>query len=486
MKPQLLLLSLLCCACFTLPVSAQPDTLWTRTFGGSSNDYGYSVQQTSEGGYIIAGQTPGYYSDAFYLIKTDALGIEQWSQTFDCGEEEHECCYSVQQTTDGGYILTGGFDLMGYIYGPAYLIKTDASGNEQWIQTFHSGWIGAVGRSVQQTSDGGYIIAGTIWYSVGFGGYLVKTDMLGAEEWSYIFGDIIPDYFYDVQQTDDGGYIIVGTYNEDIYTSESEVWLIKTDASGLEQWSQTFGGSDMEVGYSVDQTTDGGYIIGGWTLSYGAGNTDVYIIKTDASGNEQWSQTFGGSSGESCSNIQQTSDGGYIIAGTTHSYGAGNTDVYTIKIDASGDTLWTKTIGGTDSDLGYSVQQTSDGGYIITGYTWSYGAGGADVWLIKTEPDISAVKSNPSVTVLQFYLLYPYPNPFNPTTTLNFQLPHDASIELNVYDVIGNLVKTLSSGWHPPGSYQIPFDASDLSSGIYLARFVAGDFHQIQKLMLIK
>jgi hypothetical protein len=268
----------------------------------------------------------------------------------------------------------------------------------EWEKTF-GGPDDDRGYSVQQTRDGGYIIVGETW-SYGAGGYdvyLIKVYANGNMQWSKTFGGRGDDRGYSVQQTRDGGYIIVGeTWS---YGALGDyVYLIKVDANGNMQWSKTFGkGSD--VGYSVQQTSDGGYIIVGTTASYGAGWADVYLIKVDANGNMQWSKTFGGKEPDRGYSVQQTSDGGYIIVGETKSYGAGWADVYLIKVDANGNMQWSKTFGGTGHDEGYSVQQTSDGGYIIVGYTESYGAGEEDVYLIKLGLGTIPTPTTTTVTV---------------------------------------------------------------------------------------
>jgi hypothetical protein len=363
--------------------TTEPQVEWEKTFGGQDNDWGDSVQQTSDGGYIIVGGTKSYGAGGVdvYLIKVDANGNMRWSKTF--GGRGDDWGFSVQQTSDGGYIIVGMTESYGAGGWDVYLIKVDANGNMRWSRTF-GGRGDDRGFSVQQTSDGGYIIVGET-ESYGAGGldvYLIKVDANGNMRWSKTFGGQDIDRGLSVQQTSDGGYIIVGG-TESYGAGETDVYLIKVDANGNMQWSKTFGGQGFDWGRSVQQTSDGGYIIVGETRSYGAGGLDVYLIKVDANGNMQWSKTFGGARNDWGSSVQQTSDGGYIIVGYTESYGAGETDVYLIKVDANGNMRWSKTFGGQDIDRGLSVQQTSDGGYIIVGETESYGAGGLDVYLIK-------------------------------------------------------------------------------------------------------
>ena len=369
--------------------ASAPKEEWIRTFGGGLIDRGYSVQQTSDGGYIIGGWTCSYGSgkeaDAnVWLIKTNSKGNEKWSKTF--GGSNDDTCYSIQRTSDGGYIIVGETESYGAGSSDVWLIKTNSKGNEEWNKTF--GGAGKdIGYSIQQTSDGGYIITGKTWsYGGGWGDvWLIKTDSKGIEEWCKTFGGSDVDYGCSVQQTFNGGYIIVGE-TESYGAGSSDVWLIKTNSEGNEEWSKTFGRSDEDTGRSVQQTSDGGYIIVGETESYGAGSSDVWLIKTDSKGNEEWSKTFGRSDEDIGRSVQQTSDEGYVIVGETESYGAGSSDVWLIKTDSKGIKEWSKTFGKTYKDHGRSVQQTSDGGYVIIGDTCSYSGGylaAGDVYLIK-------------------------------------------------------------------------------------------------------
>jgi hypothetical protein len=386
MKGYILRTSALCVrglilALFTQYAYAQ--VRFAKTYGGTSDEGASSVQQTSDGGYIVAGFTTSFGTgyDAF-LIKTDANGDIIWAKTY--GGTSYAS--SVQQTSDGGYIVAGSTYSSGTGSNDIFLIKTDAKGNIQWAKIY-GGTVSDFAFSVQQTSDGGYIVAG---FTTSFGAgeadiFLIKTDAKGNIQWAKTYGGATDDGAFSVQQTSDGGYIVAGT-TDSFGTGEWDIFLIKTDANGNIIWSKTYGGKGFEGASFVRQTNDGGYIVAGNTNSFGAGGWDIFLIKTDAKGNIQWAKTYGGMSDDKASSVQQTSDGGYIVAGYTASFGDGDWNIFLFKTDAKGNIQWAKTYGETDTiDRGaYYVQQTSDGGYILAGTTISFGAGEHDIFLIKT------------------------------------------------------------------------------------------------------
>ena len=277
-------------------------------------------------------------------------------------------------------------------------INNSFQGKNSIYEPFGDGWIKTYGgdgmdfgECVQQTSDGGYIIAlETSSYGAGdVDFWLVKTDSDGNMTWDRTFGGSEYELPTFVQQTSDGGYIITGM-TASYGAGDFDAWLIKTDAVGIEVWNQTYGGPDYDFGYTVYEIVDG-YIIGGGTKSFGAGDFDYWLIKTDSDGNMEWDKTFGGSGPETCRRMVQTTDGGYIISGFTHSTKIfGKMSCWLVKTDVDGNKLWDKTIEGTRHSGAWSIRQTTDGGYIIAGGTGGFAIGsiylgGGDMWLVKTD-----------------------------------------------------------------------------------------------------
>jgi len=378
--------------------SYSPTTDWNRTYGGTGMDVAYSLVQTSDGGYALTGITLSYGvgSGDFWLVKTDSVGNAQWNRTY--GGTNYDYAYSLVQTTDGGYALSGQTASFGVGSGDFWLIKTDSVGNTQWNRTY--GGTGMdVAYSLVQTSDGGYALTG-ITQSYGAGGsdfWLVKTDSVGNAQWNRTYGGTSSDVIlFGLVQTSDGGYALGGA-TLSYGVGSGDFWLVKTDSVGNAQWNRTYGGTGLDLAYSMVQTSDGGYALAGYTNSSGAGNFDFWLVKTDSAGNAQWNKTYGGTSVDAAVPVIQTSDGGYALGGGTQSYGAGGFDAWLVKTDSTGNAQWDKIYGGTGDDAAFSLVQTSDGGYALAGYTNSSGAGNFDFWLVKITPETIYIRADGSV-----------------------------------------------------------------------------------------
>ena len=309
---------------------------WNKTFGGSMMDRGYSVRQMQDGGYIIVGDTSSFtgswVNSDVWLIKTDSRGKMEWNKTF--GGIHSDRGFSVQPTLDGGCIIIGekGFDEPKF--DDIWLIKTDSSGNEEWNKTF-GGNGRDIGFSVQQTSEGGYIILG---FRASHGAWLIKTDSNGNKEWDKTYGG----FGYSVQQTSDGGYIFTGEIVKRIIPwfgiTDVDIWVVKTNSQGEKQWAKSFGDNDYNQGQSIQQTLDGGYIVAGDTVAVRSSSGDcndlagIWLIKIDSNGNEEWIRKFGGGGHDYAQSVQQTSDGGFVIVGEVNSFGVGYGDVWLIKV----------------------------------------------------------------------------------------------------------------------------------------------------------
>lgn len=364
------------------PVSPQsPDVLWTRTLGGPVPDGAYQVQQTSDGGFVLAGSTYNGGYDA-WLIKTDINGIPLWTKTSDGGVSDN--ARSVCRTSDGSFIITGSTGVAAANgISDAFLWRTDSLGNTIWYKTYGALEDNEGGYSVQEVSSGGYIIAG---YSADTASntsdvLVIRTDSLGNEIWSRTYGGQYDEFSYDIKEVSPAGFLITGettTYGP----GNSNMWLLRIDDLGNTLWARALGGDDNEYGSCSVQTSDDGFAAIGYTTSFGSGYLNVWLVRLNNAGDTLWTKTYSVGEGDIGKSIILTSDEGFVITGWSFPENS-PADVLIIRTDSSGDTLWTKTLGGNRDDYGYSLQQTSDGGYIVTGTTDSYGSGSSDIWLIR-------------------------------------------------------------------------------------------------------
>jgi len=308
----------------------------------------------------------------------------------------------------------------------------------------------------------------------------VKTDANGNIQWAKTYGGTSDEGAYSVQQTSDGGYIVAG-YTESFGAGYADAFLIKTDANGNVIWAKTYGGTGYDKASSVQQTSDGGYIVAGYTESFSAGYIDVFLVKTDANGNIMWAKTYGVTDIDGAFSVQQTSDGGYIVAGITHSFDVDSADIFLIKTDANGNVQWAKTYGGTDDDWAYSVQQTSDGGYIVAGWTgsWPY----YDIFLIKTDangnigscsivrnviPTVNTVSPTVTTPSLSVSSVSPTVNLVSPTiTSPTFSVSEPCPLSISEFcQPVSGLITPYKGGIKVRGSGEFEVKVYNVSGGV--------------------
>ena len=378
-KTALLLASLLFLSCFITLTTAQAATSGKHTYGGDQYDVISSSAKTPDGGYVMVG-TSGSYGVAgdFWLLKTDADGNLQWNRTY--GGDAGDFGLGVINSNTGGYVLVGSTYSYGAGEDDIWLIKTDAQGNMVWNRTIGGpkddySWI------VIANQGGGYTLAGYT-YSFSNGDddvLLVQVSEEGTLHWMQTYGGVGDDRGYTVIATKDGGYLLTG-YTNSTGAGDDDLWLIKTDYKGAMQWNRTYGGAGLDLGYVVTQTSDGDYVIVGGTTTYGACSTatigpygvmaNAWLLKVDSGGNPLWHQTYGVGSSDCTWSLLGCSDGGYMLAGYTSSYSAnGRVEAWLFKVDAEGKEQWSKSYGGDFDCYGWNVLQTQDGGYAFAGNT---------------------------------------------------------------------------------------------------------------------
>ena len=360
---------------------------WIKTFGGRTEDGVRHMRRTSDGGFIMPGWK--YTSKSKYdasLMKLDAQGRVVWQKTYGIGGKA--ALIAVQEVPGNGYIATGDNcpDPSNPEDRDLWVVKVDSDGVIEW-QKKYGGSSSEEGRTILQTAEGGYLVVGYTYSFSPYGVWVLKLDSSGNILWQKAFGGWGVE-IRSALQTPDSGFMFTAM-NRSFGAGEYDAWVVKLDNDGDTEWQKAYGGTQNDYGQFIYMTSDGGYILGGATLSFGAGGADFWVLKLDEDGDIVWQKAYGGADDDWLRTIRPTLDGGYIAAGQTSSFGAGDYDGWVLKLDGSGNIEWQKTFGGEKPDVFLFALDVSHA-YFLAGETESFGAGGPDIWLAKIERDGSA------------------------------------------------------------------------------------------------
>ena len=501
----------------TAAVQAQPAIQWQKCYGGTSTEKAFAMQPTTDGGYVLTGYTESWDGDVtmnhglydLWVVKVDSVGDLQWQRSL--GGTRYDRAAAIQQTSDGGYIVAGITDSNdGDVSGnhstnqyDAWVVKLNASGGIQW-QKCLGGTNGDQAEDISQTTDGGYLLAGITMSldgdaSGGHGlqdGWLVKLGATGNIEWQKCLGGTNGDWVNSVLQTSDGGYIATGTTQSndgDVFGGhgDNDAWVVKLDATGNIQWQKCLGGTGSEQAYSTLQTSDGGYILVGtassndWDVSGNHGSGDCWVVKLDGAGNMQWQKCLGGTDADFALAVQQATDGGYLVAGQVGSSDGdasghhGMVDGWLVKLDDLGALEWQRCLGGSGLEALQDIEQITDGVYVVAGQTGSHdgdvsgvhGPNYEDFWLVKLGlADLGIEDPQP----LDFSLA---PNPAHTEVHVRSAVP---IARLELVDPAGRRMSTMLS---PKANSAL--DVSTLTNGLYIAHVVLVDGRTITETVMV-
>ena len=532
--------------------SQVPPIHWQAIHGGTNDDYPHTIRQTIDGGYIVGGRTKSHDGDVCcnhdtlihinnthnttdgWVVKLTVSGDIQWQRCL--GGSNNEEIYAVELTNDGGYIAVGSSesmdgDLTNTNSGTdCWVVKLNSMGGIEW-QRCYGGFQKDVGSAIQQTKDGGYIMAACANSSnndvtfnhntTGFwpDEWIVKLDSIGNIKWEKSFGGSKADYAIDIKQTPDNGYIVAGqtfstdgdvTNNHDTLNQFGDAWIIKLDQTGNLKWEKCYGGSDDEGATSVQLTSDGGYVFAGYTFSVDGDPTgyphlylgvnfgDCWVVKLDSVGHIKHQKCLGGYAQDLTTTIALTSDGGYILGGSTSSNEcdvSGNhcdtlqniidcsyDDAWVAKVDIYDSIEWQKCFGGRWTEEVSSLQQTADGGYVLTCYSNSSDGnvpaniGSVDIWVIKFDnPLIVEQLSNTNYITIS-------PNPFSSTLSISLQKENLQQADFTITNIIGQPVYTQHES-NLCSTYTKQIDLSYLPAGVYFLQVIANGERSVRQLV---
>ena len=442
----------------SINVNAQP-VMWMRYYNPTGSiDKGIDVIENYDSSYVLLSNT----SNGICLIKTNKYGQIIWQKFL--GDTLDKSSNSIQLTSDSGYVIAGG---SGSKYNAMQLIKSDKKGNIIWIKRYTRMGVVARAFAVKVTDDKGFILCGDVYNEQeGFKAYIVKTDSLGNMQWDNIYNS-------------EGAYDIIQSADKNYFSADSYLFR-NIDSSGKEIWTRPTGGA-----IKIVQSKDGYLYLAG-------GQGQFVLAKFDTSGNNIFQNKYFSKAYGSCMCL--TKDSNILLAGGILT-DTGNLDIAYTKINQSGDAIFSKFINlhGMTSEIILNVKSTFDNGLIMIGIT-DYPSGGDfddNILAIKTDSlgntsSLVFINGQSQNVSNSFYLSQNYPNPFNPKTTIKYTIPKTGLVTLKIYDVLGKEIMTLVNETIAAGNYEVEFNGSNLSSGVYFYRIESGEFISIKKMILIR
>ena len=494
------------------------DITWQKSLGGSSMDYGKSIKETSDGGFIMAGyamssdgditNAKGYYD--YWIVKLNESGSKEWQKSL--GGSGQDVANYISQTSDNGYIIAGytiskdgdiSSPIVTEFYKDYWIVKLNSSGTIQWEKSL-GGSDHDVANYISQTNDGGYIICGNSKsndngvdnYSAFADAWVVKLNSSGNITWSNNYGGTLDDDLKYIEELSDGSFIAVGSSksnDNDVSgnNGDMDAWIIKISSTGSVLWSKLFGGENVDIANSAVILSNGSFVFAGNTASVSggfpqAGNGDYFVVKVSATGNNIWTKTYGGTGVDNAKSICNKNNGNIIIAGSSSSVNGmvqsnfGKTDYWILELNNNGDTVWTRNYGGSLDDVALEINQTDDGGFIIIGNSNSTNnqitdnKGSIDYWVVKLSAyvGINSISNHVNFDI--------YPNPAKNTISIsNEQLLIES---INIFDITGKKVKQLNINQNNT----IIIDISELEKGVYFVKVTTKENLNLTKRLIIE
>jgi hypothetical protein len=475
---------------FSAQCAISQSVKFEKVYGGNGYDYGYSVTQAYDKGYVIAGATTSFgngTTDA-YMLKVDSLGAIKWQRTF--GGINLEQSYSIKETADTNYIIAGFTNSFGFGGYDMYLIKTNRGGDTLWTKTY-GGTNWDFGYCAEPTSDGGYIMAGGT-YSFGKGDedmYVVKLNANGDTLWTKTYGGNEQDEAKSIIQTSDGGYLLTG-FSKSLGEPNGDIYTIKTNSMGDTLWTKKFGGVEVDEAYDVlENTVAGEYLVAGRSKSVGAGNFDGVVIRYSTTGAEIYAPTYGGTDDDGIQSIDLSANGRFASAGYTYTYGFGlGTSEFLLYVENPFNGFHSGTFGGNKMEKAYCLSSTKDNGYIMVGNSTSY-SNLDHIYLVKLDSNgVSSANVNNVITNINSFnevesSVFLYPNPASNELNISLEAsPKNKKYSLTINDVLGR--EYISTIIETSSSTDQAINTSQLPNGVYLVKIQGDSFSSSQRVVV--